>query len=118
MDNLVKCASCEIDKQRTEFSRSTLKAKYVFHCKSCCKIRNNNTYRKKLIKPAIQIELVADTQKTCSKCKVEQSVVNFQKHPLSKDGHQSICKSCQRSKYTPTGNPCGRKPVKIVKLEY
>ena len=117
MDDLVNCTSCEIAKQRTEFSRTTLKAKNIFHCKSCCKIRNNNSYRKKLIKPANQIEPDADTQKTCSKCKVEQSVVNFQKHPLSKDGCQTICKTCQRTKYIKTGKPRGRKPVKIVKLE-
>ena len=35
--------------------------------------------------------------KTCSKCKIEKSINNFNNKKSSKDGKQSYCKNCQKS---------------------
>jgi len=36
--------------------------------------------------------------KTCSKCKIEQDLVNFNKSARSKDGRRSTCRDCDRIK--------------------
>lgn len=38
--------------------------------------------------------------KTCSSCKIEQTIMNFHKYKKSKDGHTHRCKSCVSRKTT------------------
>lgn len=113
---LITCHSCSESRPASDFHPSLLRrAKLTYHCRGCVKVRNTNRYNKK---KEIVIPVITDETKECSKCKVVQSVKEFCTHKLSKDGRQTICKSCYRSSYVKSGLPVGRKPKKIVKLEF
>lgn len=110
-NQLIECYSCLKKLSKMDFHESVLKrAKKIFHCRNCIKIRNNNTYKKK------NINILNIENKICNKCNVSKNIEEYSTHKLSKDGYQTICKNCYKISRVKTGNPIGRKPKKIIRI--
>ena len=85
------CSKCGIEKDVSEFgAHSKMKDKLQIWCKSCVK-----DYSKKYSSSVIT---APDTLKTCTKCNMEKSIVDFAKDKYKKDGYSVLCKKCNRDK--------------------
>jgi 5-methylcytosine-specific restriction endonuclease McrA len=91
------CSKCNIGKPLTEFSKRSNKKTVESQCKKCAadytlKYRINRATKLKE-KQALP-EYKSPATKTCSKCKTEKPIDEFNKDSSNDDGFKNYCKSC------------------------
>lgn len=91
------CCTCKQKLHKEQFPKNK-KGKLGVHskCKECFK-----EYRKLNKNKATKI-----TKKTCNKCSVEKSILEFEKRSAFKDGYDCSCKECRRGIKTFTNKKC------------
>lgn len=99
-----RCPACRCDKLESEFSRDRSKRDGL---RSSCKICSNTRFRNWRLKNAESLKLlerdgVANCNrmetKRCSVCKCDKKVFEFNRDCGARDGLQSYCRICTRSR--------------------
>lgn len=90
------CTKCKVEKPKTEFSKHPkTRDGLTSWCKLCTNGAAKKTRRANKLKNANGVDVTGT--KFCVKCKEEKPKVEFYKHPSSRDGLRSWCKSCERA---------------------